>query len=214
MRRKERGGSASQSPAGANEARKDSLPPPNSKASTWYNEPLPVGILVLIGTCLFQFFGWRYQQQFIAEQSRAATAAALAQATIDDATKAVGSDLTAAAGYVAAHKTEMTDIQLRATIDDYNRLKRDWELGEDLLKARMRRWFPAPHIVASWNGVLERLDDLNAAVNDLIKFNTEDSTTTHRQQIERCEAIIEDTGQRLGELNRLMTDQLTASLPP
>ena len=179
----------------------------------WYNEPLPVGIVVLIGTCLFQYFGWKYQQQYIAEQSRTAAATALSQATIDDVTKAVGSQLTAAASYVAAHRTRMNQPQLDETIDDYNRLQRDWDLGVVLLKSRVHRWFSNPNIETPWNGILERLGALDEEVNKLVKFKTDDSATAHQQQIESCTAIIEDTEQRLSDLNHLMTDQLTAALP-
>jgi hypothetical protein len=178
-----------------------------------YNEPLPVGIVVLIGTCLFQYFGWKYQQQYIAEQSRTAAATALSQATIDDVTKAVGSQLTAAASYVAAHRTRMNKPQLDETIDDYNRLQREWDLGVALLKSRVRRWFSNINIETPWNGILERLGALDEEVNKLVKFKTDDSAMAHQQQIESCTAIIEDTEQRLADLNHLMTDQLTVTLP-
>ena len=191
------------------------MPKPKVKNDVpgWYNQPLPVGILVLIGTVTFQHFGWKYQQQFIAEQSRTAAASALAQTTVDDVTKAVGSQLTAAASYVAAHETKMKKPQLDETIDQYNRLQTDWDLGEDLLKSRVRRWFSAEHTTAAWTGVLDRLGDLDKAVSELIPFNTDDASPSHKQQIERCKAMIKEIEQQLLELNRLMTDQLTGNLP-
>jgi hypothetical protein len=179
----------------------------------WYNQPLPVGIAVLIGTFLFQYFGWKYQQQFIAEQSRAAAATALAQSTMDEVTKAVSSELTAAASYVAAHATRMKKPQLDDTIDQYNKLQEDWDLGEDLLKARMRRWFSSQPIETRWKAILDQLGALDAAVNGLIDFRTDDAGPAHQQQIQRCKTIIAEIEKALGELNRLMTDQLTVAPP-
>jgi hypothetical protein len=61
--------------------------------------------------------------------------------------------------------------------------------------------------------VLDPLGDLDRAVSELIPFNTHDASPRHKEQIERCKAMIKEIEQQLSELNRLMTDQLTGTMP-
>src|SRR6266446_7477317 len=67
------------------------------KKEPWYNQPLPVGLLILLGTFLVQQWGWRDQQKFIAEQSNKSAAIAQAQGTIEQVTNSVGKLLSASA---------------------------------------------------------------------------------------------------------------------
>ncbi|HXU37582.1 MAG TPA: hypothetical protein VN937_14570 [Blastocatellia bacterium] len=193
------------------------IPPPMApekpkKKTPWYNQPLWVGIFILIGTFAIQQWGWKDQQKFIAQQSKVTATVARAEATTEQVTQAVGKALTASASIVGAHEARVNKSQLNEAIDSYHQLLREWDQSEDLLKLRIRTSFPVPPIESAWTSLLDQLGELDSEVTRLDKFNTTDTSDAHLQQIDHCRKIIKDIEQQLTVVTHLMTEHINATL--
>lgn len=181
------------------------------KILRFINQPLAVGFLILVSTSLFQQWGWRSQQNWIAKQSRASAAVQQKQTTIDQVTVAVGKLLTSYASIIGAHREKVKTKQLNETIDQYHALQREWDQGEDMLKLRMHTCFPGTKIESDWSSLLDRLGELDSEIHKLHDFDTTDLSEAHLKQITVCGQTITDVEQRLASMTSAMTDYVNAS---
>jgi len=186
-------------------------PGTHRKKDPWYNQPLPVGVFILLATFLVQQWGWRSQQNFIAEQANQSAAIAQAQGTIEQVTISVGKLLSASAIIVGAHEAKVKKSQLNETIDKYQTLQAEWDQSADLLNRRMSNHFGNAAIEAAWSSILDKLGELDSQVKDLDEFSTDDSSNAHSSQIQLCRQTITDIEGRLAKMTALMTDDVKSS---
>ncbi len=175
------------------------------------NQPLVVGLLILVSTSLVQHCGFRAQQRILAKQLRASAVMVQAETTIDQLAGAVGKVLTASATIVGAHEAKVKTAQLNEIVDRYDALLREWDVGEDLLKLRIRTKFSVPRIASDWSSLLDRLGQLDSEVTQLHGFSTTDPSEAHQRQIAQCRQTITDVENRLAAMTDLMTNQLNNS---
>lgn len=178
------------------------------KREPWYNQPLPVGLLILLVTFLLQEWGWKTQQKFITEQTNKSAAIAQTQGTIEEVTNSVGRLLSASAIIVGAHEAKLKKPEVNEGVDRYNALQAEWDQNVSVLKLKIRDYFKRADVELAWSSLLDRLGDLDSEIMDLHSFSTGDPSESHSDQIRVCRATLTELEERLANMTALMTDHL------
>lgn len=199
-------------PPTAQKPKRASDPPTKQKSSILdkLDRPFVRGVVVAALVAVLSYVGWNVRQHLLERQAQTKERVARAETTQREAANAVGRLITASAAIVAAHEKGFDKKQLNGTIDEYNQLQDEWDKGVAVLEADLQRDFPAQHIQAKWDQVLDHLGTLDDRVAKLDQFLTTDESVGHKQQITLCRETIADAEAGLTELTALMSTYIAS----
>jgi len=182
----------------------------SSGRKLWQAVNQPVVVTVLGGLAVFfisnyiQNQYWISQQKFLVQQATLSKRLELSNAAVEDLVRAVGRLITASASVVAAHERGFDRRQLNETIDHYNVLQDEWDQSEEVLKLKLRTYFPQAEIDAQWHDLRLKLGALDAEIVTLHGFSTSDASAAHRAQFAACRKSMKEAEDSLARLSTAM----------